>query len=183
MAAGSPHDTARASVHTHPADRVAEMWPDGSVSDSVRHVLVLAEQVGDHEIRRRMGTLLRTPLTVQQLRCMTILVVHGTASPQQLSTLLQVSPATMTGIADRLVRAGMITRHVDDRDGRGRTIIPTQAGQQVVRSLMSLDIESDVAVLSGLTEDELAGLRAGLAGIVRELQRLGEPGGVDGNGH
>lgn len=137
--------------------------------DGVRDVLLLTEEIGAYEVRRRLGALLHTPLTVQQLRCMTILVVQGTATPQQLSDLLEVTPGTMTGITDRLVRDGMITRQTDDRDGRSRTLTPTEQGQAIVHKLLASNTEADIALLSGLTATELAGLHLGLTGMLREL--------------
>ena len=133
-------------------------------------VLRLGEEVSHHSVRRRLAPLLQTPLTVQQLRCLTVLVVEGAATPHQLSALLQVSPATTTGITDRLVRAGMVDRAQDSRDGRARVLTPTTAGQRVVRELLASDVETDAAVLRGLTTAELAGLERGLAGLLRELR-------------
>ncbi|MCV2487779.1 MarR family transcriptional regulator [Geodermatophilus sp. YIM 151500] len=147
-----------------------------SVPPDVAEVLRLAEEVGAYGVRRRLGTLLHTPLTVQQLRCLTILVVQGTATPHVLSEALEVTPATLTGIADRLVRAGMVTRRPDERDGRGRRLAPTPAAQEVVRQLMASDIEADAAVLSALTAEELAGIRLGLSGVLRVLRASADDG-------
>lgn len=143
---------------------------DSAVPPDVASVLRLAEEVSVYGVRRRLGTLLQIPLTVQQLRCLTILVVEGGSTPQQLRGLMGVTPATMIGIADRLHRAGMITGRPDDRDGRGRLLASTPAGQNVVRQLLASDIGTDADVLPGLTYDELAGIRLGLSGILRELR-------------
>ena len=147
-------------------------WPEGlqDLPAEVTAVLRLGAQISDHSVRRRLGPLLQTPLTVQQLRCLTAVVVEGSATPQQLSGLLQVSPATVTGIADRLVRAGMVDRAQDSRDGRARVLTPTATGQRVVRELLASDVETDAAVLRGLTPEELAGLELGLAALLRELR-------------
>jgi DNA-binding MarR family transcriptional regulator len=139
------------------------------LSPEVARVLRLAEEVSVYGIRRRLGTLLQTPLTVQQLRCLTILVLEGSAAPQHLSSLLEVTPATMTGIADRLLRAGMITRRTDARDHRGRTLSPTPEGQAVVRQLLASDMEADADLLTGLTTEELDGLELALTGMLRLL--------------
>jgi DNA-binding MarR family transcriptional regulator len=153
-------------------DEVAADWPAElrDLPPEVTAVLRLGAEVSDHSVRRRLGPLLQTPLTVQQLRCLTILVVEGTATPHSLSVQLQVSPATLTGLADRLVRAGMVDRTPDSRDGRGRLLSPTAAGQRVVRELLASDVETDVAVLRGLTDAELAGLELALTGLLRELR-------------
>jgi DNA-binding MarR family transcriptional regulator len=136
----------------------------------VAAVLQLGAEVSAYAMRRRLTPLLSTPLTVQQLRCLTILVLEGHATPQHLSGMLEVSPATMTGITDRLVRAGMADRVQDSRDGRGRVLSPTSAGVQVVRELLASDVETDAALLRALTGEELAGLRLGLAGVLRVLR-------------
>jgi DNA-binding MarR family transcriptional regulator len=147
--------------------------PGRDLPPEVAAVFRLAQEVSVYEVRRRLGTLLHTPLTVQQLRCLTVLVVEGSAAPAQLSTQLAVTPATMTGIADRLERAGMITRHTDDRDQRGRTLRPTPAGQAVVRQLLASDVEADADLLVGLSADELAGLELALTGMLRQLRAAG----------
>ncbi len=143
--------------------------------DDVAAVLRLGDEVGAHAVRRKLTPLLATPLTVQQLRCLTVLVVEGSGTPHRLSDLLGVSPATMTGLLDRLVRAGMADRVPDSRDGRGRVVSPTAAGLRVVRELLAPDVETDAAVLQALTAEELAGLRLGLGGVLRVLR--GDPAG------
>ena len=136
----------------------------------VAAVLRLGAAVSAHALRRRLTPLLSVPLTVQQLRCLTILVVEGSATPNQLSGLLEVTPATTTGITDRLVRAGMADRAPDSRDGRGRVVSPTPAGLRVVRELLASDVETDAALLGELTAGELEGLRLGLTGVLRVLR-------------
>lgn len=141
-------------------------------SEDVTRVLGLVEEVGGYGLRRRLGALLQVPLTVQQLRALTALVVEGQSSPARLGALLEIAPATTTGIADRLERAGMITRRADDRDGRGRTLTATPAGHAVVRQLLAADVADDAEVLAGLTPAELAGFEAALQGLLRELGRM-----------
>ena len=144
--------------------------PLTGLPDEVAAVLQLGAEVSGHAMRRRLTPLLSTPLTVQQLRCLTIVVLDGHATPQHLSAMLEVSPATMTGITDRLVRAGMVDRVQDSRDGRGRVVSPTAAGARVVRELLASDVETDAALLGALTAEELAGLRLGLTGVLRVLR-------------
>jgi MarR family transcriptional regulator, organic hydroperoxide resistance regulator len=141
------------------------------VSRAVTEVVRLADEIGDHAVRRRLGTLLSTPLTAQQLRLLAVLVVHGSATPHQLSGQLEVSPATITGLADRLVGAGMAERVTGTADARSRPLAPTPAGRAVVRRLLAADMAADLAVLADLTPEELAGLRLGLAGVLRSLRR------------
>ena len=153
-------------------DDVPDDWPEGwrDLPAEVLAVLCLGAQIGDYSMRRRLEPLLDTPLTLQQLRCLTFLVVEGSATPLLLSELLGVSPATTTGLVDRLVRAGMVDRAPDSRDGRGKVLSPTRDGVRVVRRLMASDVETDAEVLQALRPDELAALHRGLAGVLRVLR-------------
>jgi DNA-binding MarR family transcriptional regulator len=159
----------------------ADEGPDvAGLPAEVAAVLQLGAEVSGYALRRRLTPLLSTPLTVQQLRCLTILVIEGRATPQHLSGLLEVTPATLTGITDRLVRAGMADRVRDSRDGRGRLVSPTAAGLQVVRELLASDVQTDAALLQDLTGEELAGLRLGLAGVLRVLHAGDGPDATPG---
>ena len=155
---------------------VPEDWPAGwqELPAPVVAVLRLGAEVGDHGIRRRLGPLLDIPLTLQQLRCLTFLVVEGSTTPQHLSELLGVSPATTTGLTDRLVRAGMVDRAQDSRDGRGKVLSPTRDGVRVVRQLMASDVQTDAAVLQSLYPEELEALHRGLTGVLRVLRSTGD---------
>ena len=158
-----------------PGEQVPENWPANwrELPEDVLAVLRLGAEVGDHGMRRRLEPLLDTPLTLQQLRCLTFLVVEGSATPLLLSELLAVSPATTTGLVDRLVRAGMVDRAPDSRDGRGKVLSPTRDGVRVVRRLMASDVETDATLLQALTAEELDALRRGLAGLLRVLRAGG----------
>ncbi|WP_164701367.1 MarR family winged helix-turn-helix transcriptional regulator [Modestobacter sp. KNN46-3] len=153
-------------------DDVPDDWPEGwrDLPAEVLAVLRLGAQIGDYSVRRRLEPLLDTPLTLQQLRGLTFLVIEESMTPQHLSELLEVSPATITGLVDRLVRAGMVDRTPDSRDGRGRVLTPTRAGVRVVRRLMASDVETDAAVLQALRPSELAALQEGLTGVLRVLR-------------
>jgi DNA-binding MarR family transcriptional regulator len=177
----SPGSTVSSGDATPTAAALPSPGEDAAVArlglpPAVEELLRLAQEVSVYGVRRRLGTLLHTPLTVQQLRCLTILVLEGSAAPAQVSALLEVSPATMTGIADRLERAGMIVRRTDDRDHRGRTLSPTTAGQAVVRQLMASDVAADADLLVGLSSEELAGLELGLTGMLRQLRATDRTG-------
>ncbi|MCZ2818678.1 MarR family winged helix-turn-helix transcriptional regulator [Modestobacter sp. VKM Ac-2984] len=151
---------------------VPDDWPEGwrDLPAEVLAVLCLGAEIGDYSMRRRLGPLLDTPLTLQQLRGLTFLVIEESMTPQHLSELLEVSPATITGLVDRLVRAGMVDRTADSRDGRGRVLTPTRAGIRVVRRLMASDVETDAAVLQALRPAELTALHEGLSGVLRALR-------------
>ena len=74
---------------------------------------LLSQRVGGHlELR---GT---------DFLCLDLIGLHGSLSPSALARLSGLHPATMTGIIDRLVRGGWITRERDPDDRRGVVLHP-----------------------------------------------------------
>src|ERR687895_1870933 len=56
------------------------------------------------------------------LDCLDLIVRHGPLSPTALARRAGLHPATMTGILDRLERAGWVTRERDPADRRAVTV-------------------------------------------------------------
>lgn len=74
-------------------------------------------------------------LTMQQLRLLLVVSIQGPRSSQQLTHDLKVSPATMTGLVDRLVAHGYVVRREDPNDRRVRRIEPTKEGRELIAGL------------------------------------------------
>ncbi len=67
--------------------------------------------------RRQLGDLLKDKVTLPQLLIMSFLSVEGESKMTDMAHFMKVSTAAMTGVVDRLVRAGYCVR-VDDPDDR-----------------------------------------------------------------
>jgi DNA-binding MarR family transcriptional regulator len=70
----------------------------------------------NHAVSRRVG------VAAIDLEVMDLLGQRGPLSPGELATVSGVTPATMTGILDRLERDGWVRRARDDPDRRRVTI-------------------------------------------------------------
>jgi DNA-binding MarR family transcriptional regulator len=68
------------------------------------------------QLNHRVGT--KSKLRDGDLACLDTLARHGPQSPSGLARLLQVHPATMTGMLDRLEAEGWILRERDPADRR-----------------------------------------------------------------
>lgn len=106
-------------------------------------------------------------LTMGQLRALYVLLGEGPMAASALADRLKVRPATMTGLADRLVRHGLIERHSDEGDRRLVLLALSAEGDSIMR-----DIEERVSsymadILGQLTDAETKAL-------VRSLERLAE---------
>jgi DNA-binding MarR family transcriptional regulator len=90
--------------------------------------------------------------------CLDLIARHGPAGPSELARLAGVHPATMTGILDRLQRAGWIVRERDPEaaDRRGVTIrIRKERGGEVYRLYGGMRSRLD-EVCAGYDAQELA---------------------------
>jgi DNA-binding MarR family transcriptional regulator len=95
------------------------------------------------------------PLTMPQLKILIALRLNGPAGAHELAQMMGVSPATMTGIVDRLVAAGHVTRREDPRDRRVRRIELTAEGTRLMDDMMAAGDEHHRRLLERLTVEEL----------------------------
>lgn len=79
-------------------------------------------------------------LTVGQLRLMSQLL-DGGKSMSELADRLDVKLPTVTGLADRLVRMGMVERHDDPDDRRIVRIDLTEGGRHAMRQVEAVSRE------------------------------------------
>lgn len=105
-------------------------------------------------IRRALGKPLeaevaRGELTMPQAAVMQTVVTHQGISLKELSREVSLAHSTVSGIADRLEKRGMIERRPDPVDGRVSRIYPTPVVMEFVRDRIP-------ALTSGPLESALA---------------------------
>lgn len=105
--------------------------------------------------RDRSNPFFSVNLTMSQLKILFALRLHGGAGGQELAHLMGVSPATMTGIVDRLVAAGYVTRREDLHDRRVRRIELSPGGDELLDSIVIAGEEHQRRLLDRLSVDEL----------------------------
>jgi DNA-binding MarR family transcriptional regulator len=128
--------------------------------------IVRAVSLHSHELRREAG------LTVPQLLCLrAIQEVEPTDIGQsELSERVKLAKATITGIVDRLERAGLVERHRDIKDRRRVHVRLTPAGREHLgRAPLPLQ-ERFSRRITALPGDEQSKLLQGLERIVELLE-------------
>jgi DNA-binding MarR family transcriptional regulator len=121
---------------------------------------------------------LQLNLTMQQLKVLSVLGVRDSRSAQELTASLNVRSATMTGIVDRLVAQGMVSRREDPQDRRVRRIELTDRGRAVLNDLQDAGKIHTQQLLSGLDTDELEAL----VRILKKLMKLARESFPPGEG-
>ncbi|WP_245967062.1 MarR family winged helix-turn-helix transcriptional regulator [Sphaerisporangium album] len=114
----------------------------------------------------RSMPLLALNLTMQQLKVTLILAGRGSASGQELAHTLGTGLGTVTGIVDRLVAQGLVSRHEDPHDRRIRRIRLTDAGIRMTEELADAGLAGYRRLLDALDLDTLRQLEH----VMRKLQ-------------
>jgi DNA-binding MarR family transcriptional regulator len=141
-----------------------------------RDALIAAIMAGQRRFqqalaRDRSNPFLAVNLTMSQLKILFALRLNGGSGVQELAHLMRVSAATMTGIVDRLVSAGYVTRREDPHDRRVRRVELSPGGEQLLDGIVTAGEEHQLRLMSGLTTAELKVLAHAMEIISRAIER------------
>lgn len=87
--------------------------------------------------------------------CLDLINRHGPLSPTAAARLAGLHPATMTGVLDRLERAGWVTRAPDPADRRAVTVRALRERNRELYQLLSGMDSSMDEICAGYREAEL----------------------------
>ncbi len=100
--------------------------------------------------------LLSYGLTPVQFFTMNILNSHDGMKFKDLATALSIEGATLSGIIDRMERAGFLTRRADPDDRRSILLFLTENGKQVGPIVKELGEKLDTHIRDQFEEQEFA---------------------------
>ncbi len=91
-------------------------------------------------------------------------------TPGELAGHTMVTTGAVSKRVDRLVEAGLVTRGVSERDGRGRVIALTDAGLELIDRAFTDHMENEHRLLSNLSPSDRAQLERLLTRWLREYE-------------
>jgi DNA-binding MarR family transcriptional regulator len=91
-----------------------------------------------------------------------------------LAEALQVTPTNITGIIDRLVKQGLVSRAGDAQDRRILVLKATTKGKRLVANLRERKRSSFSKVLACMNRDELTALYKGLTSLAGVVEARAE---------
>lgn len=95
-------------------------------------------------------------LTTSQFEIMGYLYGEEEVEQQQLQAYSGVTPATLTGILDKLELRGLVQRRLSYADSRAKTVALTSTGQALCGQLIDLFHEFEAKMLEGFSAAERA---------------------------
>lgn len=73
----------------------------------------------------------------------------------EVGAALQLAPSAMTGLADRMAKAGLLARHADSDDGRATRLFLTDEGQAALKRARVALRELNGKLCDGFSDAEL----------------------------
>jgi DNA-binding MarR family transcriptional regulator len=89
-----------------------------------------------------------------------------------LSERLLIRPPSVTGVVDRLERAGLVARSESETDLRAKRVALTEKGRGLIERVLKIHGEQIDSVLGGLTGDEVAEFHRLLTRFRQHLEGL-----------
>jgi len=108
-------------------------------------------------------------LTGPQMLCLREIATRGALTTGALAKAIALSPATLTGILDRLEVRGLVSRERRPEDKRRVLVSLTPLGRQMSQELPSPLQERFGSRLTDLPADEQAAIRLALGSVARMM--------------
>jgi DNA-binding MarR family transcriptional regulator len=110
------------------------------------------------------------PVTLAELGVLRAVHVHGPCGLGRLAAVSGVDTSVVSRQVSRLVRAGLVERTVDPRDGRAHPVRTTTAGSHALRRARAATLARWDAALDGWDEDHLHRLAGDLRRLREDLR-------------
>jgi DNA-binding MarR family transcriptional regulator len=104
--------------------------------------------------------------TVNQALALHHLVNHGDATPSDLADWMHISRGSVTPTVKRLEDLGLVSRRVDEQDGRKQWLAATQEAHEITAEVEKQVLHPMLAVFAQWSSPDLARFCDDLAGVL-----------------
>jgi DNA-binding MarR family transcriptional regulator len=139
-------------------------------TELIREIIELQHKVDRARRQYQLDVWMSLPLTIAQLKSLFFISNQGSTNLGNLAEALGVTPTNMTGIVDRLVKKGLVSRTENPEDRRMLSLRVTAEGEELVARLRQKRKGYMSEVLAHMGTDELATLAQGFASLVKAIE-------------
>jgi DNA-binding MarR family transcriptional regulator len=140
--------------------------------DQVDEIITAYDALMHRYAGHRTPEFLEIPITMPQAKVLYLLSADGDLHMAELVGRLGVSLSTVSGLVDRLVEHGIVSRREDPIDRRQVVVALTASGRDLVDRFRELGSRHLRALLSALPEPDLATVRDAFAILDRAAAAL-----------
>ncbi|TXK40736.1 MarR family transcriptional regulator [Nonomuraea sp. C10] len=130
------------------------MYVNDERDDLIHQIMEIQRDLG-RALARHQSPLFSSNLTMRQLKVIMLVAANGSATGQDLSHNLGVTLGTVTGLVDRLVAHGLVSRHEDPHDRRVRRVELTPAGRTLIEEINDAGLKQYRRIMNHLDTETL----------------------------
>lgn len=139
-------------------------------SEAIESILELQKRASHVLVNHAFEHWQKLDVPMAQLKSLFIIVNREKTNFRSLSRDLGVTPGNVTGLVNRLVEQGFVTRKPDPLDRRIIWLESTEKGYNLVINLMDTHSRQMTNILNQMSLDDLMSLARGLKGFQRVLE-------------
>ena len=140
----------------------------------ISQVISLQHRIAKAKVARGPMPWVGLDLTREQLRIVFLIHHYEKLSPGEVADALGVSKANVTGVINRLVVKGLVSRRENPTDRRGYILSLTEKGRSQVERLQELHTEKMAEMLAKMPDEAIEGLLKGLTALLTVLEEKDE---------
>lgn len=135
----------------------------------IEEIHILIEQVFPVMVHYQPEAWMDLDITISQLKSLFFIDFKGKTNFKNLAAALGMTPPNITGIVDRLVAKGLVSREENSEDRRMMLLKTTDKGKTLLTKLKETRRNQSSPLLNQLSLEELKALTRGFRAIVRIL--------------
>jgi DNA-binding MarR family transcriptional regulator len=139
-------------------------------AELISQIIELQQKVDRARRQYELDVWMGLPLTIAQLKSMFFISNQGSTNLGKLAVALGVTSTNTTGIIDRLVKQGLVSRSENVQDRRMLSLRATDKGEELVANLRERRKGYMSEVLERMSVDELTTLAQGLISLVKAAE-------------
>jgi DNA-binding MarR family transcriptional regulator len=143
-------------------------------NELIKEVFELYRQVNRTMRQHGPDAWMQLNLTILQVKSLFFITNHGSTNFKKLATALTVTPSNLTGVIERLVEQGLVSRKENPEDRRMLLLKATEKGESLVMELRERRLGYLTRALSDLSPEELTLITRGLSLLARVAETHGQ---------
>ena len=143
-------------------------------TELIDRILSLQERIGRYMHSDAPDAWMTLNLTIAQLKSMLFINFEGVTNFKMLATALKVTPPNVTGIIERLVEQGLVSRKSNEQNRRTQNLKLTAKGVSVLTQLRERSTSHLSGILTSLSVEDLMALVQGLNALASAVEKSQE---------
>ena len=137
--------------------------------EAINEILELQRRINQAIIPYAIDSWREMDVPLAQLKSLLIIAVKGGTNFSALAQDLKVTPGDVTGIIERMVGQGLVSREPSSEDRRIIWLQATDKGRDLLANLMESQTRHMVHILEYMNLEDLKSLLRGLSGFIHAV--------------